>query len=132
MINIFIAMIVAIYSFQVFSLTYQVSGIKRTVINIPMEIFENSIPFMEQENNKFVGYFDKEILESLLSNYFDDNLIKYTDKYEIKYFYYQTSDGLFCKGDYCDGIKVNVKANIIFSFTIEQKMFYEIKEVVKK
>ena len=127
MINIFISAFIALFSFQAFTFNFQLSGIRKTVINIPITIFETSIK-LPNENIDYVPSFDKVILQDKLMVYFNDSLPKYCTSFDVKFYYYNTDDKLFCRDDFCDGVKVNVSALLLHSVSYQEKMFYEIKD----
>lgn len=128
MVNIFISLFIAIYSFQAFSLTYQISGINKTFIYMPIAILENSIPLLQENNQKFDAYFDKQLLKINVDSYLKKDLKRYVKNYEVFYYYYDANNNLVCKSDYCDGVKITLKCKIMNLYDYKKSMFYEIKD----
>ena len=76
--NILLSITIGILSLQFFSFTYRINGINRAVYNIPISIFEASIPLV-QDVEKPKIYFDQDYLETYLTSYFDKVIYRYTD-----------------------------------------------------
>ena len=91
MINIGIALLVVILSFQCFTITYRLNGINRTLLEIPLSIFEVAIPLV-REDDETTLYYDKDYLINELTYYFDNKLPFYTDDYDVKYYFSNTGD----------------------------------------
>lgn len=127
MVNIFISLCIAIFSFQCFTLNYQLGGINKTMINMPKTLFENSIPIIQDDNN-FIPYFQKNILEKSVEEYLKISLHKYTNNYQISFYYYDAEDSFVCKSEYCSGVKVKLNCKIMYFFDYQKTMFYEIKD----
>ena len=79
MIAMFISFFVAFLSFNFFMISYQINGINRLVMSMPLSLFETAINMFEIDED--IGpAFDKEILLDNLSSYFDYHFVKYTDE----------------------------------------------------
>ena len=127
--NIFLSLMVALFSFQTFTLTYQVSTFKKSVVNIPISLFESCISFYELAGNlNKKPFYKKEKLEMMLSDYFKKALTPCTNKYSYDLYYFDSNDHKLCKGDYCDGIKISCRGTILFAYEISETMSYEIKD----
>lgn len=128
MVNIFISLLIAIYSFQAFSLTYQIGGINKTFINMPISILENSIPLLQEDNKTFIAYFDKDDLKRNVDDYLSKDLKRYVSKYQVEYYYYDLDTDLICKSEYCGGVQITLNCKIMNLFNYKKTMFYEIKD----
>lgn len=124
--NIIFSITIAILSFQFFTTTFQLTGINRTLYNIPIAIFESSIPLAQNTGVPKI-YYDKEILYSKLTSYFDKSLSKYTSQYDLSLYYYSQEDESICR-DYCDAVEITIKAKVLLAFDYQQSArFYILK-----
>lgn len=122
--NILLSITIGILSLQFFSFTYRINGINRAVYNIPISIFEASIPLV-QDVEKPKIYFDQDYLETYLTSYFDKVIYRYTDKYRLLLYYYVQGDYSMCRTDYCDAVEVTLSAKItLFSNYSKSMRFY--------
>ena len=127
MINIGIALLVVILSFQCFTITYRLNGINRTLLEIPLSIFEVAIPLV-QENEEMTLYYDKGFLINELTYYFDNKLPFYTDDYHLNYYFSNTGDSSMCLTNTCSAIEITLDAEIIFFSRYHKTARYEIRE----
>lgn len=125
MINAFIAMVVCVMSFQIFTTTYQLSGINKTLINMPKSIIENSIPLEDEENN-FIPTIDKTLLQENANEYFEKNLSRYTNEYKLQYLFYDKDTNRPCIIKNCSGVRITLTCKILQIFNYSQTMYYEI------
>ena len=122
MINIFIALSLALCSFEVFSLTTKISSLNKTMLNIPLSIFSYSVPLVNESGL----HYDKTIIENKLNEYFDKNVKKMTNKYTTKYTYYSSTTGSICMSNSCDIIDVSLDANVDGIYNFHRSMKYTI------
>jgi len=127
MIVAFLSLLAVLLSFQLFTITTDLTVINRVVITTPLALFETSIPLVTNEENAPL-YFDKRTLEDNLSIYYTDTLDKYTKKISLDFYYYHQEDDSYCIDDKCNAVEVDISATIIFNFLYHRVMFYEIKE----
>ena len=119
---IFINYIVLIYTY-----TFKLSGINRVIITTPLSVFESSIPLIMQDEE--IGlYYDQDELKKSYENYLDRELRKYTDSYEVTYYFYNTENGGYCDINNCQGVIINIEAKVMFNMTYKREMKYEITE----
>jgi len=121
MINAFYSLIVAVFMLQFFSFGISMSKIDKALINIPISIFQISIPLDKEEY-----YFDSNKLENDVNNYFKEALYPLIKDYSCSFYYYDTKDYLFCTSEICDGVEITLEAPILF-YTFKKTMYYEIK-----
>jgi hypothetical protein len=126
MTNIFLAILLAVVSFNFFTVTYKLNGINRTLLFTPTSIFEVNVPLVDFNENLDL-YFDKEKLESDLTSYYDSNLIRYTSEYDISFYYLNIEDKSLCISDFCKAVEVTVNSEILFGFQYEKTMRFEIR-----
>ena len=126
MINMFVACLVAIFSVQIFTLTYRLGGINRTFVSMPISLIEKSIPIYEEGVRSL--YIDQETLEKSVNSYIFGEISKFTENYSLSYYYYSTADGLICKTEYCDGVRITLNAEVMFAFHYHKTMYYEVQK----
>lgn len=122
MINIFIGLSLALFSFEMFSLSTKISTLNKTMLNIPLSIFSYSVPLV----NTDILRFDKNVLENKLNEYFDKNLKKLVSSYKTKYTYYSSNSGSVCMSYSCDTINIDLEANVDGLYTFHRAMKYSI------
>lgn len=109
--NILLSLTIGVLSLQFFTFTYRINGINRVMHNIPISIFEASVPLVQIFNDPIM-YFDKTYLENELTSYIDRSINKYTDKYSLNFYYYVQNDYSICRTNFCDAVEVTLKARI--------------------
>ena len=102
---------IGILSLRFFTFTYRINGINRVMFNMPISIFEASIPLV-QDTSEPILYFDREYLLNELTSYIDKSIYKYTDRYSLDLYYYDQDDYSICRGDYCNAVEVTLNARI--------------------
>ena len=89
--NIIISLAIAVMSLHFFTVTYRLNGINRSLYNIPISIFESSIPLL-QDTESFEPYYDKDKLEEKLTYYLDNSISRYCHSYSVEFYYYYQED----------------------------------------
>lgn len=112
--NIFTSLIIAVLSLHFFTITYRLNGVNRALFNIPISIFETSIPLVTDDGVPEM-YFDRNTLNSKLSSYFSASLKKYVNSYQVDYYYYNQYDDSICRGNMCDAIEITLNANVVLT-----------------
>ena len=125
--NILFSLFLTVASFSIFITTHRVNGINRSLYNIPISIFESSIP-LAQESDEPIVYYDKEVLESKLTSYFKKELVKYTNRYNVSYYYYEQSDKSVCTSDYCSAVEITVTARITLEMRYQKSASFYIQK----
>ena len=74
--NVLFVITLGVLSLNFFTITYRVNGLNRLIHNIPISIFETSIPLID-ESNEITLYYDKGLLEGKLTSYFDKTIYKF-------------------------------------------------------
>lgn len=126
MIIAFISLVVAVISFNFFMYSYQVNGLNRLVVSMPLSLYETAIDMFEI-NEETGPYFDKEYLEDNLTSFFDYHIYKYTDNYSLNFYYYNIEDHSIDMDDECQAVEVTVTADIILYQQYVKTMHYEIR-----
>lgn len=110
--NIIFSLTIAVMSLHFFTITYRLNGINRCLYNIPIAIFETSIPLLDYDEE--IGlYYDKNTLEDKLTYYFNSNIVKYCNSYTMDLYYYNQVDESICLSNHCDAIEITINADVI-------------------
>ncbi|NLZ15651.1 MAG: hypothetical protein GXY27_03115 [Erysipelotrichaceae bacterium] len=126
MVTMFIALLVVVMSFNLFAISYQLNGINRLLLGIPMSIFESAVVLYNLEPNQ-KPYFDKVILIDNVHSYFDYSIVRYCDEYDIDIVYYDPISHAITFSDKPEAVKINITATLDFSYQYQKSMFYEIR-----
>ena len=124
--NIMFSLLIGILSLHFFTVTYRLNGVHRTLFNVPISIFEASIPLVKENENPTL-YFDKKVLEASLDSYFSNQLKKYVSDYSLSYYYYNQEDYSICRDDQCTSIEINLKARIVLDFEYDKNANFYIR-----
>lgn len=127
MILALIALLVGVLAFLMFSISINLSSINRIVSFTPIDIFESSIPLLDEGDMKN-PHFDKELLRSKLTSYYDASLPKYTKDYALALLFYDSNNGSYCLSNYCKAVQVKIDAKTVYNYTYSRTLTYEIKE----
>lgn len=125
MVTVIISFLVVVLSFNFFMMSYQINGINRLVMSAPMSLYETAINVFEIDEE--IGpYFDKQILEENITYYFNFHMHKYTDDYQLDFYYYNPIDHSLDMNDEVKAVEVTINANIILYYHYQKTMYYEI------
>ena len=127
MIQILFSVMFAIFSFQMFSISYKANGVNKTLVYFPIELVKNSVTITNYHNDGFV-YFNQEKFISYSNTYFDENISKYTNDYEIEYLFLDIDKEGICTTSKCQCVKISVFASFSFDFVYSKSMIYSIGE----
>lgn len=125
MINIFLSILFATFSFQFFYIGVRTSAVNKSLVMLPKAIFEASTYVLATNE---APYFIKEKLENNIDIYFKTSLKKYVDDYRLYFFYYDIYDHQICMDEHCQGLEVTLRARISSFYSYKRTIFYEIKE----
>ena len=125
MVATFISLLVVVLSFNFFMMSYQINGINRLTMSVPMSLYETAINVFDIDEEKG-PYFDKQILEENLTSYFTFHMPRYTDDYDLDFYYYNASDYSLDMSEEVKAVEVTIKANIILYYQYQKTMYYEI------
>lgn len=126
MIAMFISFIVVYLCFSFFMVSYQINGVNRLVTSTPLSLFETAMVLFDIDEEEG-PYFDKEILEDNLTSFFDYHLPRYTDHYDVSFYYYNLNDHSLNMSNEPRAVEVIVQAELILSKHYQKTMFYEIR-----
>ena len=125
MVTVIISFLVVVLSFNFFMMSYQINGINRLVMSAPMSLYETAINVFEIDEEKG-PYFDKEILEENITYYFTFHMPRYTEDYQLDFYYYNPIDHSLDMNDEVKAVEVTINANIILYYHYQKTMYYEI------
>lgn len=125
MIAIFISFLLVVLSFNFFVVSYQINGINRLVLSVPLSLFETAINLFEIDED--IGpVFDKTILVDNLTSYFDYQMPRYTEDYSLSFYYYNPIDHSIELSENAKAVDVIVDANLALNYHYQKTMYYEI------
>ena len=126
MVAMLISFFVVYLCFSFFMVSYQINGVNRLVTSTPLSLFETAIVLynIDEENGP---YFDKEILEDNLTSFFDYHLPRYTNQYDLSFYYYNIEDHSLNMSNEPKAVEVTVETEIVLSKHFQKTMFYEIR-----
>lgn len=126
MVTMIISFLVVVLSFNFFIISYQINGVNRLVLGMPISLYENSI-------NMFgilsaVGpAFNKSELETNITSYFDYHMPRYTNEYELSFYYYKIEDHSLDMTTGPKAVEITVKAELAMFTHYQRTMYYEIR-----
>lgn len=126
MIAMLISFFVVFLSFNFFMVSYQINGINRLVTGAPLSLFETAVVLLDIDE-QYGPYFDKEILEDNLTSFFDYHLPRYTNQYDISFYYYNISDHSLDMSDEPRAVEATISTELVLSKHYQKTMFYEIR-----
>lgn len=113
-------------NFTIGSVKY--SEVNRVFMSIYKGVFEASTNTIDELGNPIKPYYNKELLNLNLENYFDKNLSKYIKNYEYKIYFFDENKEEICDSNYCRGVNITLKAPINMFYTYEQSQSFTINE----
>lgn len=127
MVICFIVVLLLSISSSMFVITSNLQSINRAVLFTPKEIFESSIPLVQQ-NDDFEPYFDKDTLKNQLTSYYNSTVKKYCHSYDLNIYYFNLGSEAFCYEEKCRGVEVSVTAYVTFNYKYQRTIRYEIRK----
>ena len=125
MVAVIISLLVVVLSFNFFMMSYQINGINRLVMSAPMSLYETAINVFDIDEETG-PYFDKEILEENITSYFTFHMPRYTDDYDLDFYYYNPSDHSLDMSDEVKAVEITLEADIVLHYRYQKTMYYEI------
>ena len=126
MVCIIISFFVVVLSFNFFMMSYQINGINRLVVSAPISLYETAINMFEIDDETG-PYFDKETLEDNITSYFAFHMDRYTDDYNLDFYYYIPSDHSIDMSDEPKAVEVTLHTTVALSYHYQKTMYYEIR-----
>ena len=126
MVCVIISFFVVVLSFNFFMMSYQINGINRLVVSAPISLYETAINMFEIDEETG-PYFDKETLEDNITSYFTFHMDRYTDDYDLDFYYYIPSDHSIDMSDEPKAVEVTLHTTVALSYHYQKTMYYEIR-----
>ena len=126
MVAALISFVVVFLSFNFFMVSYQVNGINRLVVGAPLSLFETAVVLFEIDEEEG-PYFDKEALEDNLTSFFDYHLPRYTNQYELSFYYYNIEDHSLNMSEEPRAVEVTISTELVLAKHYQKTMYYEIR-----
>ena len=126
MVTIIISFFVVVLSFNFFMMSYQINGINRLVMSAPLSLYETAINLFDIDEDNGPT-FDKEVLEDNITSYFAFHMPRYTNDYELAFYYYIPLDHSLDMSDEVKAVEVTVDASLILFYHYQKTMYYEIR-----
>lgn len=122
MIILFISALLTVYCAQIFTLSFDLHGLNRAVINTPIELMYNTVIFKNSDGN-----FSKTDFEKGLMKYYDSVLPRYSKSHDVTFYYYNPNDGSMCLTETCKAVEITVNCMVTFNYEYHRIMYYEIR-----
>ena len=125
MVCMIISFFVVVLSFNFFMMSYQINGINRLVMSAPISLYETAINMFDIDEEEGPS-FDKEILEENITSYFDFHMPRYTNDYDLDFYYYIPSNHSLDMSDDPKAVEVTLDSTIVLFYHYQKTMYYEI------
>lgn len=126
MVCMIISFFVVVLSFNFFMMSYQINGINRLVMSAPISLYETAINMFDIDEEEGPS-FDKEILEENITSYFDFHMPRYTNDYDLDFYYYIPSNHSLDMSDDPKAVEVTLDSTIVLFYHYQKTMYYEIR-----
>lgn len=126
MVTMIISFFVVVLSFNFFMMSYQINGVNRLVMSVPISLYETAINLFDVDE-EYGPTFDKEILEDNITSYFAFHMPRYTSDYELDFYYYLPIDHSMDMSDEAKAVEVTLEATLILFYHYQKTMYYEIR-----
>lgn len=126
MVTMIISFFVVVLSFNFFMMSYQINGVNRLVMSVPISLYETAINLFDVDE-EYGPTFDKEILEDNITSYFAFHMPRYTSDYELDFYYYLPTDHSMDMSDEAKAVEVTLEATLILFYHYQKTMYYEIR-----
>lgn len=124
MILLLLSTIIGVVSLQLFALNYSIQGLNRAILYTPIELMYLSVSAYSDE-----PHFDQEAFEHIVLDYYDSILPRYTDGFNVMFYYYNTLDHSMCIKPTCNAVEITVSCKLNVTYDYSRTMFYELREV---
>ena len=123
------ALIFMILSFSFFFAATAVNSVNRSLLYLPIELLQTYVNVLNVDEEEDL-YFDRTPLTNALESYFESTVKDHVLSYETSYIFTDKDNTMVCIGASakCQGLKINMNAEIYFGVHYEKTMFYSIGE----
>ena len=123
---LFITLMISLCGFQMFFIAQRLTVINRAVLFTPKEIFEASIPLI-QDSEEPELYFDQNLLRDNLLSYYDKCIKPYSLDYTLQLSFHQVGNSALCLMNRCQAVTVKVSSKVVFNYTYSRSIEYWIQ-----
>lgn len=123
MIFLMISALIGLVSLQYFSLNYSIQGLNRAIVYTPIELMYKSVTTSGE-----YPLFNKDDFEMIVLSYYSHILPRYTNSYEVEFYYYNPEDESMCLLDTCKGVEITLDCKLNVTYTYHRVMYYEMSE----
>ena len=123
MILLMISALIGLISLQYFSLNYSIQGLNRAIVFTPIELMYKSVTVYGEN-----PLFNKDDFEDLVLSYYSHIIPRYSNDYNVEFYYYNIDDDSMCLLDTCDGVEITINCKLNFTYEYHRVMFYEMSE----
>ena len=125
MIILYFTVFFIILSFQFFNMNLKIQGLNRAVISTPIELmYQHAYQYGDELS------FRISTLRIQLDDYYELSVGKYTNDYDIDYYFYNKEDDSMCVDSYCNAVEITVTARLELGYEYKRIMFYELEGLV--
>ena len=123
MIYFMISVIIGVISLQYYGLNYQIQGLNRSIISTPIELMYKSVLVYGEQ-----PMFEKSDFEDIVLSYYSAIIPRYSNDYNISFYYYNSIDYSMCLTNECDGVEITIDCKLNMTYQYHRVMFYEMSE----
>ena len=129
MVIMLFALIFMVLSFSFFFASNAINSVNRSLLYLPIEMLQTYVNVLDVDGEEDL-YFNRNSLTTALDRYFESTVEGHVLSYETSYIFTDKDNTMVCIGTNakCQGIKINVNAEIYFGVHYEKTMFYSIGE----
>ena len=123
MILLLLSSLIGLVSVQFFTLNYSIQGLNRAIVFTPIELLYKSVT-MYGENPQF----KKDDFQDIVLSYYSHILPRYTESYDVSFYYYNSIDESMCLESNCDGVEITISCKLNLTYDYKRTMYYELTE----
>ena len=123
MMFLLISTLIGLVSLQFFCLNYSIQGLNRAIVFTPIEMMYKSVKMYGD-----TPLFDREDFEEIVLSYYSKILPRYTNNYDVDFYYYYVGDESMCLTNDCDGVEITITCMLNITYEYNRVMYYEMSE----
>ena len=128
MIVAILGVLLSVCTFSMFNTSYRISGLNKTILNAPRQIFEVAVNYVNE--SEYVNFsYDKKKLKEEYEAYLNKIVYKYTKNYAVTYYFYNITNKQACYFVACNGVEITFNSDINLFTHYQKVMNYEIRGV---
>ena len=123
MIFLLISALIGVVSLQYFSLNYSIQGLNRAIVCTPIELMYKCVAVYGES-----PVFNTDDFETIVLEYYSHILPRYTNDYNVDFYYYNLADESMCLLDVCGGVEITIDCKLNMTYQYHRVMYYELSE----